>query len=77
MNNTPVPQTRKYTCLRMDIDEKLTWDEHIDSICCKIRAGIGTMKRLKPYVPPAALQTIYKALIQFVPLCGIPVGKTL
>ena len=26
MNNTPVSRTSKYTCLGMDIDEKLTWD---------------------------------------------------
>ena len=63
MNNTPVPRTSKYTCLGMDIDEKLTWDAHIDSICSKVSAGIGAMKRIKPFVPPATLQTIYKALI--------------
>jgi hypothetical protein len=27
-------------------------------------AGIGAMKRIKPFVPPATLQTIYKALVQ-------------
>jgi hypothetical protein len=75
MNNTLVPQTSKYTCLGMDIDEKLTWDGHIDSICSKVSAGIGAMKRIKPFVPPATLQTIYKALIQPFPLCGIPVEK--
>ena len=64
MNNTPIPRTSKYTCLGMDIDEKLTWDAHIDSICSKVSAGIGAMKRIKPFVPPATLQTIYKALIQ-------------
>ena len=36
MNNTPVLRTSKYTCLGMDIDEKLTWDAHIDSICSKV-----------------------------------------
>ena len=43
MNNTPVPRTSKYTCLGMDIDEKLTWDAHIDSICSKVSAGIGAI----------------------------------
>jgi hypothetical protein len=64
MNNTPVTRTGKYTCLGMDIDEKLTLDADIDSICSKVSAGIGAMKRIKPFVPPATLQTIYKALIQ-------------
>ena len=48
----------------MNIDEKLTWDALIDSICSKVSAEIGAMKRIKPFVPPATLQTIYKALIQ-------------
>jgi hypothetical protein len=80
MSNTPVPRTSKYTCLGMDIDEKLTWDAHIDSICSKVSAGIGAMKRIKPFVPPATLQTIYKALIQPIDYCS-PLwdtcGKTL
>ena len=63
MNNTPVPRTSKYTCLGMYIDEKLTWDAHIDSIYSKVSVGIGAMKRIKPFVPPATLQRIYKALI--------------
>ena len=58
MNNTPVPRTSKYTFLGMDIDEKLTWDAHIDSICSKVSGGIGAMKRIKPFAPPATLQTI-------------------
>ena len=48
MINTPVPRTSKYTCLEMDIDEKLTWDAHIDSICSKVSDGIGEMKRISP-----------------------------
>jgi hypothetical protein len=41
MNNTPVLQTSKYTCLGIGIDENLTWDAHVDSICCKVSAVIG------------------------------------
>jgi hypothetical protein len=54
-NNRPVPRTSKYTCLGMDIDEKITWDAHIDSICSKVSAGIRAMKRIKPFVPPTTL----------------------
>ena len=81
MNNTPVLRTSKYTCLGIDIDEKLTWDAHIDSICSQVSAGIGAMKRIKPFVPPATLQTIYKALIQsYFDYCSLlwdTCGKTL
>ena len=34
------------TCLGVQIDEKLSWDIHIDMICKKARAGIGAMRLL-------------------------------
>jgi hypothetical protein len=33
------------------MDERLSWDKHIDSICSKVGAGIGAMRRVKPFVP--------------------------
>jgi hypothetical protein len=29
-----------------------------------VSAGIGAMRRIKPYVPSATLQTVYKTLVQ-------------
>jgi hypothetical protein len=68
MNNTPVPRTSKYTCLGMDIDEKLTWNAHIDSICSKVSAGIAwgyeTYKALCPTCNSANnLQSINSTLL--------------
>ena len=37
---------------------------HVNAICKKISAGIGVLKRTKPFVPNETLHTIYKALIQ-------------
>ena len=64
INNQPVPRARSFTCLGVKLDEILEWDDHIEMICKKVAAGIGTMKRIKPYVPANTLQTIYSALIQ-------------
>ena len=79
MNSTPIFRTSKHTCLGVDIDEKLTWGEYIETICSKVSAGIGAMRRINPYVPPATLQTIYKAQVQpyfdYCSLCGIIVAK--
>ena len=33
INNAPVPRTGTFTCLGVKLDEKLNWDNHIDSIC--------------------------------------------
>ena len=46
------------------LDEKLTWEKHIEKICGKVNAGIGARRRIKPFVPPDILQTIYKTLVQ-------------
>jgi hypothetical protein len=42
----------------------LSWEKHIDKMCKKASAGIGAIKRAKPYVDINTLQTIYKALVQ-------------
>ena len=64
MNKIPVPQTSTFKCLGVDLDQKLNWEKHIDSVCHEISAGIGAMKRIKPYVPHKTLQDVYKTLIQ-------------
>ena len=37
--------------LRCSAEVKLSWDSHIDMICKKTSAGIGAMRRIKPFVP--------------------------
>jgi hypothetical protein len=50
------------TCLGVDLDERFTWEKHIDNICAKVGAGI--MRRMKPFVPVEILKLIYNALVQ-------------
>jgi len=62
VNNTPVSQTDRNKCLGVQIivssvpstnyvqiDEKLTWDSHIDMIVRKLVWGIGAMRSNRPY----------------------------
>ena len=53
-----------HKCLGVQIDEKLSWDSHIDMICKKTSAGIGAMRRIKPFVPADTLEKVYKSLVQ-------------
>ena len=49
------------------MDERLSWDKHIDSICSKVGAGpagIGARKRVKPFVPLSTTKMLYNAIIQ-------------
>ena len=64
VNNTPVSRTDTHKCLGVHIDEKLSWDSHIDMICKKASAGIGAMRRIKPFVPVDTLEKVYKSLVQ-------------
>ena len=63
INSAPVPRTGTFTCLGVKLDGKLNWDNHIDSICQKVSAGIGIMRRIKPYVPRKTLLDIYNGLL--------------
>ncbi|XP_044182055.1 uncharacterized protein LOC122962870 [Acropora millepora] len=64
VNNTPVSRTDTHKCLGVQIDEKLSWDSHIDMICRKTSAGIGAMRRIKPFAPVDTLEKVYKSLVQ-------------
>ena len=64
VNNVPVPRTDTHKCLGVQIDEKLSWDSHIDMICKKASAGMGAMRRIKPFVPVDTLEKVYKRLVQ-------------
>ena len=64
LNGQPIPRIRSISCLSVTLDETLSWDERIKTICKKVGAGVGMLKRIKPYIPANMLQSIYSALIQ-------------
>ena len=49
----------------VELDERLTWEKHIDKICAKVGAGIGVMRRMRPFIPLETLKLIYNALAHF------------
>ena len=46
-----------------DYGRKVVWDKHIDSICSKVGAGIGAMRRVKPFVPLSTTKMLYNAIL--------------
>jgi hypothetical protein len=64
LNGQPIIRIHSISCLSVTLDETLSWDEHIETICKKVGAGVGILKRIKPYIPGNMLQSIYNALIQ-------------
>ena len=46
------------------IDDRLSWDRHVDEyLCKKVASAIGALKRARPFVTQAVAVQIYKALI--------------
>ena len=64
INNSTIESVRSQKCLGVDLDNRLTFDIHIENICKKICSGIGVIKRIKPFVPMCSLTRLYKALIK-------------
>ena len=62
--DVPIRWTNKYTCLGVTMGKRLAWEKHIDSVGCKVGAGIGAMTRVKPFVPLPTLKILYHAIVQ-------------
>ena len=50
--------------LRLDLDEQLSFDVHIDSLCKKISKRIGILNRIKAYLPRTELILYDNSLIK-------------
>ena len=46
------------------MDDTLTWDEHVDYISTKISKNIGSIKRVRTFLPRISLLTLYRTLIE-------------
>ena len=64
IDNNLVSRVTSNKCLGVLLDEKLTFETHIEYICKKACAGIGALRRIKPFVPLCTLVTLYRSLIQ-------------
>ena len=67
INNQLIPRVDNYSLLILlgiEMDEKLSWEEHINHICLKVSAGIGAMRRIKAFVPLSTLKMLYDAIVQ-------------
>ena len=64
IDNNLVSRVPSNKCLGVLLDEKLTFETHIEYICKKACAGIGALRRIKPFVPLCTLVTLYRSLIE-------------
>ena len=64
IDNVPIEQVSSVKSLGIFIDENLRWQTHIHKLSKKIASGLGTIKRIRPFIPPPTLRYLYNALIQ-------------
>ena len=64
INNTKIERVKEFNFLGVMFDENLTWKSHVSKIGSKIAAVVGTLNKLKRFLPQEILKVIYNALIQ-------------
>ena len=50
--------------LEFIVDDTLTWDGHVNYISTQISKNIGTIKRVRTFLPRHSLLTLYRTLIE-------------
>ena len=51
-------------CLGVELDEFLSWNSHITSVCKKVSSGIGVIKKIRPVIPSCSLINIYQSIVE-------------
>ena len=68
INGSEIKQVRVQKHLGLNIDERLTWTDHVSTIVNKTSSRLGLLRRLRPRVPPLVIQTLFRT-------CVLPVLK--
>ena len=50
--------------LGVQIDEKLTWNKHVEDVAKKATSGVGAIRRIRDFVDRKTLISIYNALVR-------------
>ncbi len=58
-----IKRVHKKTVLGLEIDDKLQWTKHVEKQTKKISCSIAMIRKVKPYVPQATLQMMYKSFV--------------
>ena len=64
INNFPIEQVSSTKSLGVFIDENLSWNTHIETVCKKISLTLGLIKRIRDFVPFYTLLNIFNGLVK-------------
>ena len=63
INKTKIEQVKEFCFLGVMFDECITWKSHIKKIASKISVVVGTLNKLKRFLPQNILKMIYNSLV--------------
>ena len=65
-----------YKYLGVEIDQSLTWRDHVEKIAKKASGGIGVLRRVKHLIPYHTLITMFKSIVlSYFDYCSIVWGS--
>ena len=62
-NHVKIKQVYKATVLGVELDDVLSWNEHIDKVAEKVTSGIGVIRKIRDLVNRDTLISVYNSLI--------------
>ena len=72
LNGISLKRVNSSKCLGVEIDEFLTWDDHISSVSKKVSSGIGVLKKIKPFVPTYNLISVCQSIVEpYLDYCSV------
>ena len=64
INQQPITRVQSTKSLGVIFDQRLAWEEHVDSLCKRVSSGLAALKQPRQYVHQDTLLTIYDAVIE-------------
>ena len=52
-----------YKYLGLNLDKCLSWQDHIEKLCKKLRQRLGVLRRVRPYLDQESATTLFNALV--------------
>ena len=63
VNNIQIEKVSEFSFLGITLNDNLIWHNHINKVANKISRNIGLLYKLKHFLPPFVLRTLYCSLI--------------
>ena len=78
VNETCIENVHSFKLLGIDIDENLSWEDHVDRICKTISSKVSLLYKIKVYLPIHTRQLFYNAyILPYIDYCSSVWGNLL